>query len=270
MCDDTIVMKFGGASLATPDHFDLIAERILHRTTGAKRIVVVVSAMGKTTDELIRLAQSVNTNPPQREYDMLLSVGERISMSLLAMTLHKKGREAQSFTGSQSGIITSSDHTEAKIVDVRPKRILSSLEKGYIVIVAGFQGVSTLNEITTLGRGGSDSTAVALGIALEAKCVEFYKDVPGFFSDDPKTNPDAKFLSSLSYDEAIGIVSHGGRILHKRSIIMAKKHAIPLHILPFDPSLHHAGGSLIRGEGTGRPLEKVYERDFLELAQATL
>jgi aspartate kinase len=255
--DSTVVMKFGGASLASPEHFDHIADRIIQRAQSAKKLVIVVSAMGKTTDELIKLARSVNPNPPQREYDMLLTVGERISMALLAMALAKKGYSAQSLTGSQSGIMTCSNHTAAHIVEVRPKRILASLQKGNIVIVAGFQGVSLGGEITTLGRGGSDSTAVALGIALDASQVEFYKDVPGVFSKDPKIHPDAKLLPELSYDLAIDLTGKGAKVLHQRAVIMAKRHGIPLSIQPFDVSL---GGGTTISEERARPEVKLYEQ----------
>ncbi len=261
---NTIVMKFGGASLATPAHFDRIADIIIARARFVEQLVIVVSAMGKTTDELIALAYSVNGNPPQREYDMLLSVGERISMALLAMALAKRGIRALSLTGSQSGIITCSTHQDAKIVDIRPKRLIHSLQKGNIVIVAGFQGVSQEGEITTLGRGGSDTSAVALGIALDAQCIEFYKDVPGLFSKDPKNHEDAQFLKSVTYDEALEILSQGGRILHARSVKMAKRHSIPLRILPFDPSSiqdeDQIAGTIIEDHFATRPLLKTYER----------
>lgn len=230
----TVVMKFGGASLATPDQFAKIARLIARRSESVEQLVVVVSAMGKTTDELIKLAHSVNPTPPQREYDMLLSVGERISMSLLAMALKMAGKTAYSLTGSQSGIITCSNHTEARIVDVRPHRIVKILNSGAIAIVAGFQGVSREGEITTLGRGGSDTTAVALGVALEATSVEFYKDVQGFYSADPKLHKEAKLLQQLRYSEAAQILKQGGRILHARAIELAAKNRIPLKVLPFE------------------------------------
>lgn len=263
----TVVMKFGGASLATPAHFDTIADLIFQKSLSTQKLIVVVSAMGKTTDDLIALAHKVNNKPPQREYDMLLSVGERISMSLLAMALAKKGVEAISLTGSQSGIITCSTHKDAKIVDIRPKRIVHALEKKQIVITAGFQGVSQEGEITTLGRGGSDTSAVALGIALDAHVVEFYKDVPGFFTLDPKIHPDAKLLSTLSYKTALQILKEGGRILHERAVSMAQKNNIPLKILPFDESAHTARqlqstklGSMMHDPERKRSSEKIYEQ----------
>src|SRR3989304_7244603 len=173
----TIVLKFGGASVANIKNILKIADIIIDRSKVYKNILVVVSAMGKTTNKLINLAKRINENPSKREQDMLISVGERISMALLCMALEKKGKDAISFTGSQSGIITNDDHLQAKILDVKPFRILDALNKGKIVIVAGFQGVSLSKEITTLGRGGSDTSAVALGISLNADCIEFYKDV---------------------------------------------------------------------------------------------
>lgn len=227
-----VVMKFGGASVATPEHFSRIADIIVERLKTYSHAIVVVSAMGKTTDQLISLAKEVNPNPPRREYDMLVSVGERISISLLAMALAKKGQEAISFTGSQSGIITSDDHTEAKILEVRPHRLIPCLESGKVVIVAGFQGVSRKGEITTLGRGGSDTSAVALGVAFNSK-VEFYKDVPGLFSNDPKIQADAEYYHQLTYDKALDIVNKGAKVLHGRSIILAEKNGIPLHVKSF-------------------------------------
>lgn len=240
------VLKFGGASLSTPEQFEVISDLILHKAKEYPRICIVVSAMGKTTDELLNLAKKVNPVPPQRELDMLLSVGERISMALLAMALSKRGHEAISFTGSQSGIITCSRHAEAKIIDVTPTRLLKSLEQNKIVIVAGFQGVSRNKEITTLGRGGSDTTAVALGCALGAERVEFYKDVPGFCSEDPKINPKACLFSHLSYDEALDIVSKGAKILHQRCLELAKLNEIPLHVLSFKEEFRQFGGTCIQ------------------------
>jgi aspartate kinase len=191
---------------------------------------------------------------------MLLSVGERISMTLLAMCLAKKGREAISFTGSQSGIITCNQHSEAKIIDVTPFRLIKSLEQNKIVIVAGFQGVSRLKEITTLGRGGSDTTAVALSVALGAEKVEFYKDVPGLFSEDPKKNPDASLFSHLNYDEALDIVSKGAKILHKRCLELAKANQIPLHVLSFKESFSQFGGTCIEPCGP-RSVTPIYEKE---------
>jgi aspartate kinase len=232
--EKTLIMKFGGASVKTPESFSHIAELIFKRSVDYPRIAIVVSAMGGMTDHLITLAHKVHPSPPRREYDMLVSVGERISISLLAMALAAKGGEAVSFTGSQSGIITSNEHTEARIIDVRPYRLLPYLEAHKFVIVAGFQGVSSEKEITTLGRGGSDTTAVALGVALKAEKVEFYKDVAGIFLDDPKQEEKAPFFHSLSYPDALDIVNRtGGRVLHPRALKLAEQNALILHVRSF-------------------------------------
>lgn len=229
----TLVMKFGGAAVASPEQFSRIADIIVERKKIYPHIVVVVSAMANTTDQLIDLAKKVHPEPPRREYDMLVSVGERISISLLAMALALKNQEAISFTGSQSGIITSDEHSEAKIIEVKPHRLLPHLEQGKIVIVAGFQGVSRKGEITTLGRGGSDTTAVALGVALKCDIVEFFKDVNGIFDEDPKKNPQARFFPYLSHADALAISAQGAKVLHARSIDLAQKNTLSLHVLPF-------------------------------------
>jgi aspartate kinase len=247
-------MKFGGASLATAEQFDVVANLIAQKKNEYQRLAVVVSAMGKTTDELIALAKQVNPSPPQREYDMLISVGERISMALLAMALAKRGLSAMSFTGSQCGIITTEDHSEAKIFEMRPRRLFQSFEQGNIVIAAGFQGMSRAGEITTLGRGGSDTSAVALGIALGAEKVEFYKDVAGIYSEDPKKNPEAKLFQTISYDEAIDLTSKGAKILHTRSLLLAKANTIPLHVLSFKEELRSFGGTIISANAPRRSL----------------
>lgn len=226
-------MKFGGAAVADPKQFSRIAEIVLHKFQEHKRIAVVVSAMGNTTDQLITLAKQVHPEPPRREYDMLVSVGERISISLLAMALSAKDHQAVSFTGSQSGIITCCRHSDARIIDVRPHRLVPILERGSVVIVAGFQGVSRKGEITTLGRGGSDTSAVALAVALNASKVEFYKDVPGVFSVDPKSDPGATLHPQLSYAQALEIMQRGAKVLHPRSILLAQRNGIPLHVMSF-------------------------------------
>lgn len=238
-------MKFGGAAVATPKHFAKIADVIARRSRHFQRIAVVVSAMANKTDELIALAKEVHPSPPRRELDMLVSVGERISISLLAMALAASGKEAISFTGSQSGIITTTQHADARIVEVRPWRLLPALEAGKIVIVAGFQGVSRKGEITTLGRGGSDTTAVALGVALRADKVEFYKDVEGIYSEDPKGHPGAQLFSRLSYDDAVSLLSQGAKVLHTRCVKLAKKNHLPLHVVSF-----LRAGELKDAEGT--------------------
>ncbi|NGX42905.1 MAG: Aspartokinase [Chlamydiae bacterium] len=255
-------MKFGGASVATPQHFSRIANLILERKEEHDHIVIVVSAMGDTTDQLIALAKKVHPEPPRREYDMLVTVGERISISLLAMALARKNQEAMSFTGSQSGVITSEDHTDARIIDVRPHRLVKSLDQGKVVIVAGFQGVSTNGEITTLGRGGSDTSAVALGAALSASAVEFYKDVPGVFEEDPKSNPNSRFLRQLSYQAALEIVRGGAKILHPRCISLARENQIPLVVKSFcGESCDDFEGTVIRDTDGVRPHRAFFEQE---------
>lgn len=246
--------------MATPQCFSKIAKLIVRCKKSYDRIAVVISAMANTTDQLIRLANEVNSNPSQREYDMLITVGERISSSLLAMALAKEGQQAVSFTGSQAGIITNDEHTNAKIIDVRPKRLLPYLDSGQVVVVAGFQGVSQRGEITTLGRGGSDTTAVALGVALGAEKIEFYKDVPGIFTEDPKVNPAAQKIDYLNYSDAASIVKKGAKVLHLRSIELASRNSAILHVRSF--SSEDSQGTVIcpmhAGQGS---LKAVYEGD---------
>lgn len=259
----TLVMKFGGASVSAPENFLSIAEIIVERAKVYPRIAVVVSAMGDTTDSLLALAKKVHPDPPRRELDMLVSAGERVSIALLAMALSQKGKEAISFTGSQSGIITSTTHAEAKILEVRPRRLVEELGRGKIVIVAGFQGVGIHHEITTLGRGGSDTTAVALAAALQASKVEFYKDVQGIYSEDPRENPQAHLLKKLHYSEALSIAKKGSGVLHPRSILLAEKNGILLHVLSYtefkgNESIEELG-SRIGEEGIGKGLYESEE-----------
>lgn len=227
-------MKFGGAAVASPTQFSKIAEIIKERKKTYDQIVVVVSAMANTTDSLIDLAKQVHPSPPRREYDMLVSVGERISISLLAMALALKDVDAISFTGSQSGIITTDEHSDAKIIEIRPRRLQPHLDLGKVVIVAGFQGVSLNGEITTLGRGGSDTSAVALAVALKSEKVEFFKDVSGIYDKDPKLNPGASPYNFLTHDEAYEICSRGAKVLHPRAIDLARKNDLQLHVIPFE------------------------------------
>ncbi len=255
----TIVLKFGGAAVASIAQIDAIAGLVIAEKNRSKNIIVVVSAMGGTTDQLIALARSIHPSPPSREYDMLISVGERISMSLLAMALCRRGHEAVSLTGSQSGIITSQEHAEARIVDVRPKRIESLLALGKIVIVAGFQGVSREGEITTLGRGGSDTTAVSLGIALNSEKVVFYKDVSGVFSCDPKINKEATCYAHMNYEEALEIVEKGAKILHRRALVLAALNGLPLQVRSFLKKDEESKGTLIFCERKKRSASALYE-----------
>jgi len=257
-----LVMKFGGASVAETESFLKIAEQIIEKSKSDAEIAVVVSAMGNTTDQLLELARKVHPNPPRRELDMLISTGERVSISLLAMALSLKGKEAVSFTGSQSGIITCGNHSDARIIDVKPRRLLPVLKRGQIAIVAGFQGMSLEGEITTLGRGGSDTTAVALAAALKAPSVEFYKDVPGIFDADPKKNPKAKCIREMTYKEALQIARNGGKVLHPRCIELAMKNGIQLSIRSFlSPCL---GGTLV-GASVQRNPEIGYEVETCSL-----
>lgn len=224
-----IVQKYGGTSLATSDLILRAAERICAVKRGGKDVVVVVSAMGSMTDELFDLSHQITKRPPKREMDMLLTAGERISMALLAMALDSKGVAAISFTGSQCGIVTTNQHSDAKIIDVRAGRILESLKEGKVVIVAGFQGVSETKEITTLGRGGSDTTAVALTAVLGAEYCEILTDVEGLFDADPRLVPAAKLLDHCSYDEAIEMASLGAK-MHARSLQLAKRFSVRVGI----------------------------------------
>ncbi len=227
-------MKFGGAALSTTAHIHAAAKLVAERRVEFPHIVVVASAMGKMTDQLLDMAYEVSDLPPCREIDMLISAGERISIGLFAIALEREGVPALSLTGSQTGIITSTDHAEAKIIDVRPIRIPPLHQQGKAVVVAGFQGVSHLKEITTLGRGGSDTTAVALAVALGAERVEFYKDVDGIYDADPHHHGEAKHLSKITYEEALAIHSKtGGSVLHPRALKLAQKNRVPLRILPY-------------------------------------
>lgn len=225
-----IVQKFGGTSVGDVDRIKAVADHIARTKKHGNDVVVVVSAMGKTTDELIHLANEVSHSHPGRELDMLLTSGERISMSLLSMALADLGISAVSFTGSQAGIITDTDHTRAKIVEIRPDRLLQAIQRGSVPVVAGFQGVSTEKDITTLGRGGSDTTAVALAAALKADMCEIYTDVSGVFSADPRVVPTAHRINEISFDEMLELAASGGRVLALRSVEFAKNHRVPLHV----------------------------------------
>lgn len=225
-----LVQKYGGSSLATPRLIRRAAERIKQVKASGRDVVVVASAMGRMTDHLVRLAHKTVKRPPQRELDMLLTAGERISMSLLAMVLQEEGIPAISFTGSQSGIITSRDHNEARILAIRAHRIQDELAKGKVAIVAGFQGVSEDKEVTTLGRGGSDTSAVALAASLGAEACEILTDVDGLFSADPRLVPNARLIPRCSYDEALELASLGAK-MHARSIEVAKRFGVVVRIL---------------------------------------
>ena len=225
-----LVQKYGGSSVGDADRIRAVADHVARSRRGGSDVVVVVSAMGKTTDELIRLADDVSTSQPAREYDMLVSSGERISMALLCMALSELGVDAASFTGSQAGIITDSDHTRAKIVEVRGDRLRQALAEGKVPVVAGFQGVSTDRDVTTLGRGGSDTTAVALAAVLGADACEIYTDVTGIFSADPRVVDSAHRLARISFEEMLEVSATGGRVLQLRSVEFARNHHVPLHV----------------------------------------
>jgi aspartate kinase len=225
-----LVQKFGGTSVGDADRIRAVADHIARTRRAGNQVVAVVSAMGKTTDNLIRLAGEVSTVQPPREYDMLVSSGERISMSLLCMALADLGVPATSFTGSQAGILTDTDHTRAKILEVRADRLREAIDDGAVPVVAGFQGVSTERNITTLGRGGSDTTAVALAAVLGADACEIYTDVTGVFSADPRVVPDARRLTRISFEEMLEIAATGGRVLQLRSVEFARNHGVPLHV----------------------------------------
>ena len=225
-----LVQKFGGSSVADPDRIRAVADHVVRTRRGGDDVVVVVSAMGKTTDDLVRLAGDVSERPGGRELDMLLTAGERISMALLTMAVEHLGEPAVSFTGSQAGILTDTEHGKAKIIEVRGDRIRDALAEGRVAIVAGFQGVSTARDITTLGRGGSDTTAVALAAALGAEVCEIYTDVEGVYTADPRIVPTAHKLTRVSFDEMLKMAATGGRVLALRSVEFARNHRVRVHV----------------------------------------
>lgn len=228
-----LVLKFGGASFVSLEDFTSVALSIKRIKEEVKRpLIIVVSAMKSQTDSFMKMAYQLHATPPERELDMLVSVGERISMSMLAMALDNIGEKAISFTGSQSGIITCTSHAKAKIIDVKPWRVVEALSANAIVVIAGFQGVSTAKEITTLGRGGSDTTAVAIACSLGSPHVVFFKDVGAIYEEDPKLNPASRKIPFLSYEETLKIVQNPQfhSILHPRSVLLAQKNGIPLYV----------------------------------------
>jgi aspartate kinase len=241
-----LVQKFGGTSVADPDRIRAVADHVARTRRAGDDVVVVVSAMGKTTDNLIRLASDVAKQPGGREMDMLLTAGERISMALLCMAVEDLGVPAVSFTGSQAGIVTDSDHGRAKIVEVRGDRIRDAIGAGQVAIVAGFQGVSTSRDVTTLGRGGSDTTAVALAAALGAAACEIYTDVEGVYTADPRIVPDARKLLVVSFEEMLDMAATGGRVLALRSVEFARNHGVRVHVRS---SFSWAPGTWVQEEG---------------------
>ncbi|MHB8658265.1 MAG: aspartate kinase [Solirubrobacteraceae bacterium] len=241
----TVVMKFGGTSVADAERIKRAARRIVAQREAGRRVVAVLSARGDTTDELIAMAEEVSSSPDPREMDMLLSTGERISCALCAMAINDLGHRAISLTGSQAGIVTDTSHTKARILDVRADRIREALGEGLIVLVAGFQGVSTSRDVTTLGRGGSDTTAVALAAAIGADVCEIYTDVAGVFSADPRIVPDARKLPLVSFEEMLEMAASGAKVLQLRSVEYARTHGVRIHCRS---SFEDVPGTVVIGE----------------------
>lgn len=250
-----VVQKYGGSSVGTAERIKRVAERIVATAKAGNQVVVVVSAMGDTTDELMDLAQQVSPVPPPRELDMLLTSGERISNALVAMAITALGAEARSFTGSQAGVLTDSSHGKARIIDVTPGRIQAALADGAIALVAGFQGVSQdTKDITTLGRGGSDTTAVALAAALKADVCEIYTDVDGVFSADPRIVPDAAKLDTITYEEMLEMAASGAKVLMLRCVEYARRYEVPVHVRSSYSDLE---GTLVTGTMEDLPMEQA-------------
>ncbi|MCJ0906869.1 MULTISPECIES: aspartate kinase [unclassified Rhodococcus (in: high G+C Gram-positive bacteria)] len=250
-----VVQKYGGSSVSSAERIRRVAERIVETKRAGNDVVVVVSAMGDTTDELLDLAQQVCPSPPAREMDMLLTAGERISNSLVAMAIHSLGAEARSFSGSQAGVITTGSHGNAKIIDVTPGRVRAALDEGSIVLVAGFQGVSQdSKDITTLGRGGSDTTAVALAAALNADVCEIYTDVDGVFSADPRIVPDAHRLETVSFEEMLELAASGAKVLMLRCVEYARRYNVPVHVRS---SYTTKPGTIVSGSMEDIPVEEA-------------
>lgn len=247
------MQKFGGTSVADPDRMRRVARHVADTRAGGDGVVVVVSAMGKATDNLLGLARQVSANPSGRELDMLLTTGERISSALLCMALLDLGCDAVSFTGSQVGIITDTSHTKAKILEIKGDRVREAIAQGKVAVVAGFQGVSTAKEVTTLGRGGSDTTAVALAAALRADSCEIYTDVTGVFSADPRLVPRARKLPWLSFDEMLEMAGAGSKVLALRSVEFARNHGVPIHVRS---SFTWEPGTWVSGDEGRRAMEE--------------
>ena len=226
-----VVQKYGGSSVADAEGIKRVAQRIVESKKDGNEVVVIVSAMGDTTDDLFDLAHQVTPTPPARELDMLLTAGERMSAALLAMAIMDRGVTARSFTGSQAGVITTAQHGDARIIDITPSRITSALGEGDIAIIAGFQGVSqTTKDVTTMGRGASDTTAVALAAALGAHVCEIYTDVDGVFTADPRIVPTARRITAISYEEMLEMAASGAKVLHLRCVEYARRFGVPVHV----------------------------------------
>src|SRR4030095_13759015 len=225
-----VVQKYGGTSVGDTDRIRTVADRVVHAREQGHDVVVVVSAMGETTDDLLSKAADITPLPEPRELDMLLTAGERIAMSLLAIAVNARGCKPAASTGSQAGVITDTQHGKARIVEIRPQRIKQSLDAGNVVILAGFQGLSTDYDITTLGRGGSDTTAVAMAAALGADVCEIYTDVDGVFTADPRTHPEARKIDHISYEEMLELAASGARVLQLRCVEYARRHGVKIHV----------------------------------------
>lgn len=253
--NDIIVQKYGGSSVANIDRIKNIAKKIVQKAKEGNRMVIVVSAMGNTTDELIKMAQKIARSPSERELDMLISTGEQVSIALLTMAIHALGWRAISFTGMQAGIITNAAHTKAKVATINHKKVKSALEKGKIVIVAGFQGIDANGDITTLGRGGSDTTAIALAAQLRASRCEIYTDVGGVYTADPQIVPSACRISTISYDEMAEMANLGAKVMHYRAIDLARNYKVKIIV---KSSFTPGEGTIIEEENS--MLEKVIVR----------
>jgi aspartate kinase len=250
-----VVQKYGGSSVANAERIKRVAERIVATRKAGNEVVVIVSAMGDTTDELLDLAYQVSPLPPGRELDILLTAGERISMALLAMAIHNLGYEARSYTGSQAGVITTSAHGRARIIDVTPGRLRTALDEGAIAIVAGFQGIAQdTKDITTLGRGGSDTTAVAVAAALHADVCEIYTDVDGVFTADPRIVPDARQIMRITYEEMLELAACGAKVLMLRCVEYARRYALPIHVRS---SYSNKPGTVVTGSMEDLPVEQA-------------
>ena len=265
-----VVQKYGGTSVGDTDRISAIADRIVRAREQGQDVVVVVSAMGRTTDDLLEKASDITSTPEPRELDMLLTAGERIAMSLVAIAVNARGCRAASYTGSQAGIITDTQHGKARIVEIRPQRIKESLDAGNVVILAGFQGLSTEYDITTLGRGGSDTTAVAMTAALGADVCEIYTDVDGVFTADPRTHPEARKIDRISYEEMLELAAAGARVLQLRCVEYARRHGVRIHVRN---SLGEQPGTWVDEEESTAMLESALIRGValdVEEAKVTL
>jgi aspartate kinase len=256
-----IVQKYGGTSVGSVERIQAVAQRVYQTATAGHSLVVVVSAMGKTTDGLVKLADEISANPSRREMDMLLSTGEQVSIALLSMALHELGQSAISLTGAQVGIVTEAEHTRARILSIETDRIQRHLQDGKVVVVAGFQGIASTTdlEITTLGRGGSDTSAVALAAALRADCCEIYTDVPGILTTDPRLVPDAQLMSEITCDEMLELASLGAKVLHPRAVAIARKYGVMLVV--------RSSWTLDAGTRVLSPMPQPRSLDGLEIAQ---